>query len=93
MIRRAAPLRRSLQRHALVMGGERDLVMMAALIALIIGAGGQTLLCAVAGVVFWLASLFGLRRMAKADPCMSQVWRRHVRQQDFYPARSAPWGK
>lgn len=93
MILRTVPIRRSLHRHALVMGGERDLVMVSALIALIIGAGGQTFLCAALGGGFWLASLFVLRRMAKADPCMSQVWRRHTRQQDFYPARSAPWEK
>lgn len=29
--------------------------------------------------------------MAKADPLMSKVWLRHVKQQDFYSARASRW--
>jgi type IV secretion system protein VirB3/type IV secretion system protein VirB4 len=85
------PIRRSLLRHTLVMGGERDLVMTSALFAMLTGASGMSILSwAIGGAVYFIA-LFALRRMAKADPYMSKVWLRHIVQQKFYPARSTPW--
>ena len=39
----------------------------------------------------WLSCLAALRRMAKADPMMSRIWVRHIRQQNYYPAHSSPW--
>ena len=88
---RVAPIRRSLHRHALVMGGEREMVMLTALVAMLVGIGGMTLLSGAVAGALWLTSLFVLRRMTKADPCMSKVWMRHIKQQGFYAARSTPW--
>lgn len=90
---RLLPIRRSLHRHSLVMGGERELVMLSALLAMLVGVGGMSWSSSIVAVAFWLVALFVLRRMAKADPCMSKVWMTHVKQQDFYPARSKPWRK
>lgn len=73
------------------MGAERELAMGSALIALLVGVGGMTLISGAASLVFWLVSIFVLRRMARADPQMSKVWMRHVRQQDFYQARASRW--
>ncbi len=53
--------------------------------------GGLTLISGVSAVIFRLVAVFALRRMAKADPIMSRVWLRHIRQQDFYAARSGRW--
>lgn len=88
---RIIPIRQSLLRHALVMGAERDLTLYAALIAFLVGLGGFTLISALAGLVFWTCAHFALRQMAKVDPQMSQVWMRHIRQQDYYPARTGVW--
>jgi type IV secretory pathway TrbD component len=88
---KSVPIRRSLLRHTLVMGGERDLVMTCALFAMLTAMSGMSFASCVAGGVFWLISLFVLRRMAKADPQMSGIWLRHIYQQSFYPARSTPW--
>jgi len=41
--------------------------------------------------VFWIVTVFALRCMAKADPVMSRVWLRHIKQQEFYPAKASRW--
>lgn len=88
---RMLPIHQSLHRHAHVLGAERELVMTAGLVALLVGIGGLTVLSGVSAVVFWLAAVFALRRMAKADPIMSRVWLRHIKQQDFYAAKPGRW--
>ena len=90
-MRRFLPIHQSLHRHAPVLGAERELVMTSALIALLVGVGGLTAVSIVSAVIFWIASVFALRRMAKADPIMSRVWLRHIKQQEFYPARAGRW--
>jgi len=88
---RTVPIRQSLHRHNLVFGAERELVMFSALIALLVGVGGMTLISISTAVVFWIGSIFILRLMAKNDPLMSKVWLRHIKQQDYYLARSSKW--
>lgn len=88
---RRLPIHQSLHRHNLVLGAERELLMTSALVALLVGVGGMTLVSAVTAFVFWVAAVFVLRRMAKADPLMSKVWMRHVKQQDFYSAKASRW--
>lgn len=83
----------SLHRASLVMGGEREPVMVSALIALIVGAGGMTFVSASTAFVFWVLALFVLRHAAKADPQLIQVWLRHIKQQDFYAAQSSLFGR
>ena len=88
---RTVPIRQSLHRHSYVLGAERDLVMLSALVSLLAGIGGMTLVSGIAAVTFWVGAVFSLRQIAKADPIMSKVWFRHVKQQDFYPARASHW--
>ncbi|MFA9394096.1 MAG: conjugal transfer protein TrbD [Halodesulfovibrio sp.] len=89
--RRFILVHRSLHRHSLVMGAERDLVMLSALIAILIGMGGFTLPSGIVATAIWFVSIFILRLMAKADPQMSRVYRRHWGMQDFYEAKGTPW--
>ena len=88
---RTLPIHQSLHRHAHVFGAEREPVMTAALIALLVGVGGLTAISAIAAVSFWLVAVFALRRMANADPVMCRVWLRHIKQQDYYPAKASRW--
>lgn len=88
---RTVPIRQSLHRHNQVFGAEREIVMFSALIALLVGVGGMTLISGVSAGLFWVCSIFVLRLMAKNDPQMSWVWIRHIKQQDYYPARSSRW--
>jgi len=88
---RTVPIRQSLHRHNLVLGGERELVMFSTLIAFLVGVGGTSITSGICAVVFWLIAIYILRLLAKKDPQMSKVWLRHIRQQDYYPARSSCW--
>ena len=88
---RPLPIHQSLHRHAHILGAERELVMTSALIALLVGIGGLTAVSIISGILFWIASVFVLRRMAKADPILSKVWLRHIKQQEFYPAKASRW--
>lgn len=90
---RRIPVHQALYRPNLVLGAERELAMSSVLISLLVGIGGMTTISAVAAFSFWIFSIFVLRRMAKADPLMSKVWLRHVKQQDFYSARASRWRK
>ena len=65
--------------------------MSTALIALLVGVGGMTLISGAVALVFWIAAVFVLRHMARTDPLMSKVWMRHIKQQDFYSAKSSRW--
>ena len=91
MTARLLPIHQSLHRHAHVLGAERELVMTSALIALLVGVGGLTAVSIISAAVFWLLAVFALRRMAKDDPIMSRVWLRHIKQQEFYPAKASRW--
>ena len=91
---RAIPIRQSLHRPELVMGGEREPVMCAALMAIITGIVGAVQAAFVTvfiALAFYFGTVFLFRRMAKADPIMSRVYLRHVRQQEYYPARAGIW--
>lgn len=88
---RRALIHQSLHRHNHVLGAERELTMGSALMALLVGVGGMTVISGMAALTFWLVAIFVLRRMARADPLMSKVWMRHVKQQDFYSAKAGPW--
>ena len=85
---RRIPIHSSLHRANLVMGAERELALGSALAALLVGIGGMSLVSAGTAIIFWFSTIWALRRMARADPMMSKVWLRHVRQQVFYSARS-----
>ena len=90
-MRRYLPIHQSLHRHAHVRGAERALGMPSAVSALLVGVGGLTAISIVSAIAFWIMSVFALRRMAKADPIMSRVWLRHIKQQEFYPAKAGRW--
>ncbi|MBI9112335.1 conjugal transfer protein TrbD [Maridesulfovibrio ferrireducens] len=89
--KRIIPINRSLHKHALLMGAERDLVMYAALVSFVLAIGGKTLLSAGVAVVFWIGSVFLLQIMGRSDPQKSKVWRRQNALQTEYPAKSTPW--
>jgi type IV secretion system protein VirB3 len=84
-------IHRSPVRLIMLMGAERNLVIFSVMFCtymtylicmrysvwLGVGVGGS----------FWLVSLFLLRRLAKIDPQMWQVFNRHIKYKAFYPAR------
>jgi len=87
------PIHRSLHRRTTVLGGDRELVMYSALLAMLTALGGFSLISVGISLVFWLESMRWLRKWNKADPMMRHVWWSHIWQQDFYLARTSIWHK
>ena len=88
------PLHSSLIRPLLLAGGERLLVMMNGLIIimLLLGVGLNTFTI-VTAILLATFGQWGLVQAAKADPQMSEIYRRHIRYRDFYPAQSSVQAK
>jgi type IV secretion system protein VirB3 len=86
---RRIAIHRSLNRPHLLLGAERSLVLMVGLVsALLIFSGNIRPTSIVLAVTFWAVSFWGLVRMAKADPQMSQVYQRHISYHAYYGAHS-----
>lgn len=86
----AVPIRRSLIRPSLVLGGERTLVLSTLMLCAMLIFGVLTWSAFFLGILLWVIGLMALRRMAKADPQLSQVYLRHIRYRLSYDARSRP---
>jgi type IV secretory pathway TrbD component len=93
MALRSVPIRRAGNRDNLFMGGDRELVMFAGLLAfaLIFSAQESQGDAFRPGAVD--RALYAFRLMAKADPKMRHVYMRHRRYKPYYPARSTPFRK
>ena len=85
---RRIPIHRSLNRPSLILGGERELVLMTMLFAAMICFTASSWVQLVVGVVFWLVVHTFLVEMAKNDPLMSKVYQRHVKYRAHYPAHA-----
>jgi type IV secretion system protein VirB3 len=84
------PIYRALWRANLIAGGERELVLIAAIVCGGVAVSGLNFVSAAIGGAVWLIILMFLRMMAQADPNMSKVYLRHLRYRPYYPARSRP---
>lgn len=91
MALRSLPIRRAGNRHNLFMGGDRELVMFAGLLAFALIFSAQELRATVVGLLLWFGTLFACRLMAKHDPKLRHVYLRHRRYKRYYPARSTPF--
>lgn len=86
---RRITIHRSLNRPHLLLGAERNLVLMSGVItALLLFTGSISPTTIVVGLTFWIGSFWVLLRMAKADPHMSKVYQRHIRYRAYYNAHS-----
>ncbi len=91
---RSIPIHRSLLRPELVMGCEREPVLLcnlAAGITAIVSVVSTAWVSLAIAIVFYFATLVFLRRMAKKDPQMTRVWLRHINYRHYYSARSSYW--
>lgn len=82
---------RALSRPNLLMGADRELVLLTGLAAVILIFVVLTWYAALFGIAVWLVVVAALRMMAKADPLMRRVYIRHVSYKAFYRATSSPW--
>jgi type IV secretion system protein VirB3 len=88
---RRVPIQRIGNRSNLFMGGDRELVMLAGLIAFSLVFNSQEWRAAIIGTALWVSALFLLRLMAKSDPLMRPVYLRHRRYKAYYPPRATPF--
>ncbi len=84
-------IHRALSRPNLLMGADRELVLLTGLAAVILIFVVLTTYSAIFGVAVWIVIVGLLGMMAKADPLMRQVYLRHVSYKHYYKATSSPW--
>lgn len=82
---------RALSRPNLLMGADRELVLLTALAAVILIFVVLTWYAALFGVSVWLVAVAALRMMAKTDPLMRRVYLRHISYRTYYRPTSTPW--
>lgn len=85
------PVHRVLGRHNLLMGGERDLVLLSALVLGGVAFSSMNLPTAGVCVGLWLFAIWGFRQMAKHDPMLSRVYKRTLKYKGFYDHSSRPY--
>ena len=84
-------IHRALSRPNLLMGADRELVLLTGLAAVILIFVVLTWYAALFGIVVWIVVIGALRVMAKADPMMRHVYVRHIGYRPNYRPTSTPW--
>lgn len=84
-------IHRALSRPNLLMGADRELVLITGLAAVILIFVVLTVYSALFGIAVWIVIVGILRMMAKADPMMRKVYIRHVSYRHIYKATTSPW--
>ncbi|WP_085034796.1 conjugal transfer protein TrbD [Ensifer aridi] len=84
-------IHRALSRPNLLMGADRELVLLTGLAAVILIFVVLTVYSALFGTAVWVLIVGLLRTMAKVDPLMRQVYIRHVSYRPYYKATSSRW--
>ncbi len=84
-------IHRALSRPNLLMGADRELVLITGLAAIILIFVVLTVYSAFFGIAVWIVVVAVLRMMARADPMMRRVYIRHIAYKPSYRATSTPW--
>ena len=79
---------RALHRPNLFLGGERELVLLTAVVCAGLPVSSLNLVAGAIGLVLWIFLIAIFRMMGKADPFMSKVYLRQLSYAAYYPARS-----
>lgn len=80
------PFYSALNKPFLLLGGERELMVLAMLISFLVAYVNPSLVNIVIGIVLWVAMSILLRMMAKVDPIMSKIYRRYIKYKKYYRA-------
>jgi type IV secretory pathway TrbD component len=91
MAMRSIPIRRAGNRVHLFLGGDRELVMMTAVLAGALIFTAMSWDATIFGILLWLFALFVFRLMAKSDPMMRYVYLRHRQYAHYYAPRATPF--
>ena len=88
---RRSRVHRALSRPNLLMGADRELVLITGLAAVILIFVVLTVYSAIFGVAVWIVIVGILRMMAKTDPMMRQVYIRHISYKPTYRPTTLSW--
>jgi type IV secretion system protein TrbD len=90
---REVPIFQSGVRPNLFLGCDREMVLTWAIlcVALVFSIGTWWFIPVGGGL--WLAGVAVLYRLGKMDPLLRQKYLRHMRYQDYYPAKSGPFAQ
>ena len=86
-------IHQSANRPHLLLGGDRELVLFAALMSAMLIFALVTWWGIVAGIAIWIGAVAILSRMGRFDPMLRQVYVRHVKYREFYPAKGRVRGE
>jgi type IV secretion system protein TrbD len=81
-------IHQSANRPNQILGGDRELVLVAMLTSISLAFSLGTWWGLGLSVAFWVGAVAVLQRMGKADPLLRQIYVRHIRYKAFYPAKS-----
>jgi type IV secretion system protein VirB3 len=81
----------ALNKPNLLLGGERELMLMVGLFSALMIFIAMTWQTFIIGIALWVILSMLLRMMAKADPLMSKIYLRQLKYKDFYTAHSSPF--
>jgi type IV secretory pathway TrbD component len=81
-------IHQSANRPNLILGGDRELVLITILVSVALGFSLATWWGIGLAVAFWAGAIAALQRMGKADPLLRPVYLRHIRYAAYYPAKS-----
>jgi type IV secretion system protein VirB3 len=90
---REVVIHESANRPNQLLGGDRELVLVALLVAVSFAFALATWWGIVLSTAMWTTSVAVLKRMGKADPQLRQVYLRHIRYRSFYPAKSGLYSR
>jgi len=85
---RELPIHTAAHRRILVLGGDWELVLLAALLCAMLGIAVLTWWSVLLALLLWLASVAGLAHLARRDPLFRLVYARHLAYRDFYAAHA-----
>ena len=84
-------IHRALSRPNLLIGADRELVLITGFAAIMLIFVVLTIYSALLGIAIWISVVAALRMMAKADPMMRRVYLRHISYRAYYRPTSTPW--
>jgi type IV secretion system protein VirB3 len=85
---RESVIHQSANRPNQILGGDRELVLIAMLTAISLAFSLGTWWGIGLSIAFWVGAVAVLQRMGKADPLLRHIYVRHIRYRAFYPAKS-----
>ena len=83
----SAPVLQSLTKPILLLGGERENVILLACLSLSLCTAGRDVISLILAILIWSIGLIASKLSAKTDPWATKVFLRSLLYRDFYSAR------